>query len=291
MWTLICCNLKCLSNTRQRVQLFVVKNQCNDFLFHIKTLICDQSSFRNSRSAPGFISAGNTSHITNKKTLFCSQKLTLTRAHLVVSDSLLAALLTAAEGKTGAVTSFGFRATTMSFYSRQNFFSEALGRFFLSPPRSQGQLAYMRSLRFCTKTVGATRRPPPGRADALLRIMLSKAPHLWHFPSVILTKKKCSFSWSSLHTVITIINMPLLVIWVWSPWQLIHLSLLKEAALQTPEQLHSNLWGGRGGARIKEGMYEGGRMCDRLEKRERKVKKKKKRGNEGIKTIPNWKKG
>lgn len=107
-----CCNLKCSSNAKDRVQLFVVKIGVTIFFSTLKPW----SALETPTVLQGSSLQAALLTLQIKTSFLQLQKLQpFTCAHLVVSDSLLPALLTAAEGKTGAVTSFGFGATTMSF--------------------------------------------------------------------------------------------------------------------------------------------------------------------------------
>lgn len=76
------------------------------------------------------------------------------------------------------------------------------------------------------------------RLSAMNYVVRAASPS-WHVLPLIPVPEKQhrSFSWNGLHTIITTINMPLLVIWVWSPWQLIHLSLWAGGGGDSPADL------------------------------------------------------
>lgn len=80
------------------------------------------------------------------------------------------------------------------------------------------------------------------RLSAMNYVVRAASPS-WHVPPLIPVPEKQhrSFSWNGLHTIITTINMPLLVIWVWSPWQLIHLSLWAGGGGDSPADLAPQL--------------------------------------------------
>lgn len=106
---------------------------------------------------------------------------------LAVSDSLLPALLTAAEGRTGAVTSLGSSAATMSFIHGwiylfiYFFFRGLLAGFSCHPLGAKASWLARGASIFAPKQSGRVAGRAEPSPPALLGIMLSKAPHLWHF--------------------------------------------------------------------------------------------------------------